>query len=146
MRRMKRGMVGGAYRGPVGLGRQRRTIRLVQIILVLVAAGLLMFAGYSMGQRNGYDRGTRSGEAGAPEKPAASQTIVLTILGIAALGAALAIQSEGGVRLLTPARLRDMELRGEGAPIAMEEEPPVTPLTPEPPPEAAGEPEAPPRD
>ncbi|MEA2499590.1 MAG: hypothetical protein QOH26_1995 [Actinomycetota bacterium] len=125
-------MVGGAYRGPVGLGRQRRTIRLVQVILVSIAAGLLMFAGYSLGRVNGYERGQRSDELGAPSKPAATQTIVLAILGLAALGGALAIQSEGGVRLLTPARLRDMEERGEGAPIPMEE-----PVTPEPRPEAA---------
>jgi hypothetical protein len=113
-------MVGGAYRGPVGFGRQRRTIRIVQVLLVLIAGGLLLFAGYSLGQSSGYERGQKSDELGAPSKPGASQTIALTILGLAFLGGAFAIQSEGGVRLLTPARLRDMELRGEGAPIRME--------------------------
>jgi hypothetical protein len=116
-------MVGGAYRGPVGFGRQRRTIRIVQVLLVLIAGGLLVFAGYSMGQSSGYERGQKSDELGAPSKPGVSQTIALTILGLAFLGGAFAIQSEGGVRLLTPARLRDMELRGEGAPIRMEEAP-----------------------
>jgi hypothetical protein len=122
-------MVGGAYRGPVGLQRQRRTIRMVQIFLVAIAAGLLLFAGYSLGRSSGYDRGLKADGLGAPKKPAASQTIVLVILGLGALAGALAIQSEGGVRLLTPARLRDMELRGEGAPIEMGEE--ATPPPPE---------------
>jgi hypothetical protein len=123
-------MAGGAHRGPVGLQRQRRTIRFVQLIIVAVAAGLLLFAGYSLGQSSGYDRGTGADELGAPDKPAAAQTIILVILGLGALGAALAIQSEGGVRLLTPARLRDMELRGEGAPIMADDEPPIEPLEP----------------
>lgn len=120
---MKRSMGGGAYRGPVELGRQRRTIRFVQILLVLIAAALLVFAGYSWGRSNGFDRGRRADELGAPQKPAAAQTLVLTLLGLAFLGSALAIQSEGGVRLLTPARLRDMELLGEGGPEPFEAEP-----------------------
>ena len=127
-------MVGGAYRGPVGLQRQRRTIRMVQIFLIVIAAGLLLFAGYSLGRSSGYDRGLKADELGAPPRPAVSQTIVLVILGLGALAGSLAIQSEGGVRLLTPARLRDMELRGEGIPIEMEDE--ATP----PPPAAEGEP------
>ena len=126
-------MVGGAYRGPVGLQRQRRTIRMVQVFLVVIAAGLLVFAGFSMGRSGGYERGLKADELGAPKKPATSQTIVLVILGLGALAGALAIQSEGGVRLLTPARLRDMELRGEGIPIEMEDE--ATP----PPPAVEGE-------
>jgi hypothetical protein len=117
-------MVGGAYRGPVGVGRQRRAIRLVQGLLVLLAAGLLAFAGYSLGLKSGYDDGKRAGEVDAPRPPAATQTIVLGVLGLAAFGAALGLQSEGGVRLLTPARLREMEARGE-LPIELEEPEPV---------------------
>lgn len=118
---MKRGMVGGAYRGPVGVGRQRRTIRFVQILLVLIAAGLLMFAGYSMGRRSGFDDGRRAGDIDAPTQPAASQTFVVALLGLGALGAAIALQTDGGVRLLTPARLRELEEMG-GQPIALEED------------------------
>lgn len=119
-------MGGGAYRGPVAFSRQRRTIRIVQIMLIAIAAGLLIFAGYSLGQKSGYDRGRRSGELGGPKEPATAQTLVLTVLGLAFLGGALAIQSEGGVRLLTPARLRDME-RLEESPVAFEEVPPTSP-------------------
>ena len=36
---MKRQMAGGAHRGPVAPNRQRRTIRFVQLLLVLAAAG-----------------------------------------------------------------------------------------------------------
>lgn len=106
---MKRGMVGGAYRGPVGVGRQRRTIRLVQVLLVLLAAGVLMFAGYSMGRSSGYEAGRDAEAIDAPRAPATSQTVVLVILGLAVLAGAFALQTEGGVRLLTPARLLEME-------------------------------------
>ena len=118
---MKRGMAGGAHRGPVGIDRQRKTIRFVQGLLVLLAAGLLIFAGYSLGRTRGYDEGALGNEFDAPKKPAATQVVVLAILGAAAFGAALAIQTEGGVRLLTPARLRDMEARGEMGPIPVGE-------------------------
>ena len=102
-------MVGGAHRGPVGVERQRRTIRVVQILLVPLSAGLLMFAGYSMGRASGYEAGRQAEAIDAPRAPAASQTIVLAILGLVVLGGAFALQTEGGVRLLTPARLLEME-------------------------------------
>ena len=119
---MKRGMVGGAHRGPVGLGRQRRTIRLVQGILVLLAAGFLLFAGYSAGKRSGFDAGRR-GVIDSPRRPSSAQTVVLSLLGLAALGSAFALQGEGGgVRLLTPARLLELERAGELGPQEPEEE------------------------
>jgi hypothetical protein len=105
-------MVGGAYRGPVGVNRQRRTIRLVQIILVLLAAGLLMFAGYSLGRSRGYDEGRAADTLSAPKEPSTVQTVVLVVLGLGAFGAALALQVPGGVRLLTPAKLLEMEEEG----------------------------------
>lgn len=117
---MKRGMVGGAYRGPVGLGRQRRTIRFVQVLLVVTAAGLLMFAGYSLGRTRGFDEGRQEGNLGAPKPPAVAQTFVIGFLGLVALGAALVLQVEGGVRLLTPARLLELEKAGELEPIQMD--------------------------
>lgn len=102
-------MVGGAHRGPVGVGRQRRTIRLVQGLLVLLAAGVLLFAGYSMGRSSGYEAGRDADAIDAPRAPAASQTVVLVLLGLGVLGGAFALQTEGGVRLLTPAKLHEME-------------------------------------
>lgn len=112
-------MVGGSYRGPVGLGRQRRTIRFVQILLVLTAAGLLMFAGYSLGRTRGFSEGQRRATLGAPRPPAIAQTVVIALLGLTALGAALVLQTDGGVRLLTPARLLELEKAGELEPIHM---------------------------
>jgi hypothetical protein len=107
-------MAGGAHRGPVGVDRQRRTIRLVQIILVLVAAGLLMFAGYSLGRARGYDDGRSADELSAPRRPSTAQT--------GALGAAVALQAPGGVRLLTPARLLEMEESGAAGPVHVSDE------------------------
>ena len=114
-------MVGGAHRGPVGVDRQRRTIRMVQIILVLLAAGLLMFAGYSLGRARGFDEGRSADELSAPEPPSSVQTIVLAVLGLGALGAAIALQAPGGVRLLTPAKLLEMEESGAVGPVHVAE-------------------------
>ena len=119
---MKRGMAGGAHRGPVGVGRQRRTIRIIQTLLVLGAAAALMFAGYSLGRARGLDEAADRTELDAARRPGGAQTVVLVILGAASLGAALYLQGEGGVRLLTPARLIEMERRGEIGPIPVEEE------------------------
>ena len=116
-------MVGGAYRGPVGVGRQRRTIRFVQGLLVLIAALLLFFAGYSLGEAKGFGDGQRADALDAVvQRPAASQTIVLALLGLGAFAAALLLQTEGGVRLLTPKKLLELERAGGGEPIAMDEQ------------------------
>ena len=119
---MKRSMTGGAHRGPVAHGRQKKTIRFVQILLVLLAAGLLVFAGYSAGRRSGYDAGTRAGEESPPRRPAVAQTIVLSILGLAALGGAVALQSGDGVRIPTPSRLDELAGRAESAAMQRAEE------------------------
>lgn len=110
---MKRGMGGGAHRGPVGLSRQRRTIRFVQLLLVVIAASLLLFAGYSWGRASGYDDGRRSRALDQPPPPAGTQAIVLAILGLGALGGALVLQGRGGVRIPTPARLEELAGRAE---------------------------------
>lgn len=90
---------------------------------MLIAAALLCFAGYSYGVRAGFEDGMHAeGALSAPRSPAVSQTIVLIVLGVGALGGALGLQTEGGVRLLTPARLREMEEAG-AMPIVMEEDP-----------------------
>src|SRR5680860_676681 len=111
---MKRQMTGGTYRGPLGLRRQRRTIRFTQVLLVLMAAGLLMWAGYSWGKSVGYDEGVGAEEIGAPAPPSATQTAVLATLGTGAL------LLQGGpetVRIPTPARLDELAGRAESAAV-----------------------------
>ncbi len=110
-------MGGGAHRGPVGLRRQKRTIRFVQILLILTAAGLLMFAGYALGRTSGYDAGTKAGEIDAPRRPSGAQTAVLGVLGLAALGGAFALHGDGTVRVPTPARLEELAGRAESQAI-----------------------------
>ena len=119
---MKRSMGGGAHRGPVAPTRQRRTIRFVQILLLLTAAGLLMFAGYSWGLVNGYEDGTRAGAIDAPREPSPWQPVVLVVLGGIAIRGAFALQDSSGVRMPTPARLDDLAGRAEHAAIQRAEE------------------------
>ncbi len=111
-------MAGGAHRGPLGLRRQRRTIRFVQVLLVVIAAALLLFAGYSWGRSSGYDAGVRADEIDAPREPSAAQTLVLGALGLIALGGALVLQGDGTVRIPTPARLEELAGRAERQAIA----------------------------
>ena len=116
-------MAGGAHRGPVAHDRQRKTIRFVQILLVLVAAGLLLFAGYSAGRSSGYDAGVRSTEEeSAPRKPSPAQTIVLSVLAVGALAGAYVLGGPEGVRIPTPARLDELAGRAESAALQKAEE------------------------
>lgn len=94
---MKRGMAGGAYRGPVAPARQRRTIRLVQILLVLIAVGLVWFA-FAAGD--------------------GAQTIVSVVIAAVCLLAAWSLSDGPSVRVPTPARLD--ELAGRAESIAIE--------------------------
>ena len=110
-------MVGGAHRGPVAHSRQRRTLRLVQGLLVVIAAGLLMFAGYGLGRSRGYDEGSQKGELGAPDEPGLAEVLVPALLGLSALGGALLLQGQGGIRMPTPARLEELAGRAEQAAI-----------------------------
>lgn len=120
---MKRSMAGGAHRGPVAHDRQRKTIRFVQILLVLVAAGLLLFAGYSAGRSSGYDAGVQATEEeSAPRKPSTAQTIVLSVLALGALGGAYVLGGPEGVRIPTPARLDELAGRAESAAVQKAEE------------------------
>lgn len=127
-------MTGGTHRGPLGLRRQRRTIRFVQVVLVLTAAGLLLFAGYSWGRSSGYDAGTRAGEIDAPRSPSGVQTVVLSVLGLAALGGALVLQGDGTVKIPTPARLDELAGRAERQAIERAEQIATEPVAPPPPP------------
>jgi TRAP-type C4-dicarboxylate transport system permease small subunit len=101
----------------VGAARQRRTIRLMQALLVLLAAGLLMYAGYSLGRAHGFAEGRHADGIDPPRAPSVIQPVVLAALGVAALGSALALQGGGGVRVPTPARLDELSGRTEAAAI-----------------------------
>ncbi|HWC13625.1 MAG TPA: hypothetical protein VG929_03425 [Actinomycetota bacterium] len=96
---MKRGMAGGASRGPVAPTRQRRTIRLVQILLLGLAVGLVWFA-----------------FAGSDGDMA--QTIVSLVVATVALAAAWSLSDGPSVRVPTPARLD--ELAGRAESVALE--------------------------
>jgi hypothetical protein len=110
-------MSGGAHRGPAALRRQRRTIRIMQGLLVVLAAGLLMFAGYTLGRASGYDAGRRASDLGGPRRPSVTQTVVLVALGVAALAGALLLQGPGDVRVPSPARLDELTGRAEAAAV-----------------------------
>ena len=119
---MKRSMGGGAHRGPVGITRQRRTLRFVQGLLVLIAAALLVFAGYQWGRAGGFDAARAAGESGGPTAPSAVQVVALTVLGLTALGVALALQGQGGIRIPTPARLDELAGRAEAVAVERAEQ------------------------
>ena len=109
---MKRSLGGGAHRGPVGHARQRRSIRIVQALLVLCAAGLLLFAGYSWGLSSGYERAAEASTIDRPSPPSPWQTVDLSVLALVSLGAATALQGSG-VRIPAPARLEELSARAE---------------------------------
>ena len=114
-------MAGGTGRGPAGLRRQRRTIRIMQGILVLLAAALLAFAGYGLGRVHGFDAGRRADALETPRRPSAAQVVVLAGLGLGALAGALALQGPSGPRVPTPARLDELSGRAEASAIARAE-------------------------
>ena len=99
---MKRGMVGGAHRGPVAPSRQRRTIRFVSGVAgALSRRGLMMLAGYS----------PCSGSS------VSHRLAVLMILGGIAIGAAGLLSDGPSVRIPTPARLDELAGRAEAVAI-----------------------------
>lgn len=113
----------------------------MQILLVLTAAGLLAFAGYSLGRTSGYDAGREAGQIDAPRRPSNVQTVVLGVLGLSALAGALFLQGDGTVRVPTPARLEELVGRAESQAIeraekiagedsAREQPPPPPPAPP----------------
>jgi hypothetical protein len=110
-------MTGGAHRGPVAHARQRRTIRLMQLLLVAASAGLFLFAGYSWGRAAGYDEARGADRLDAPRRPGAVQVIVLSGLGLVALGAAFWLGGPEGVRIPTPVRLEELVGRAEAAAV-----------------------------
>ena len=119
---MKRAALGGAHRGPVAPTRQRRTIRFVQLLLLLFAIGLFVFAGYSLGRATGYDDGLRAGEIDAPREPSTIQSVVLVTIGAIALGGAFLLGSGDTVRIPTPALLDELAGRAESVALQKAEE------------------------
>src|ERR687896_1906916 len=101
---MKRTMTGGAHRGPVAHGRQRRTIRLMQVLLIVVAAALLMFAGYSWGRADGFDD-ARAQQIAPPRAPGIGQVVVPAGLALVAIGAAMWLGGPGSVLISIPPQL-----------------------------------------
>jgi hypothetical protein len=106
----------------VAVTRQRRTIRLVQLLLVAIAAALFVFAGYSLGRVAGYDDGRRADRLDSPQRPSSVQTVVLLALGGVALGAAAMLGTGGVLRIPTPARLEELVGRAEATAIRKTEE------------------------
>ena len=111
---MKRAALGGAHRGPVAPTRQRRTIRFIQVLLVVFGVGLLVFAVMSFLDTIGYEP-VRTIDA--PREPSLVQPIVLTVVGAIFFGGGLLL---GGrtVRVPTPARLEELVGRAES--VALE--------------------------
>ena len=102
--------------------RQRRTIRFMQGLLVITAAGLFILAGYSLGRTDGYESGQRSSQVAPPRKPSNTQTVVLVTLGLVAFGGSFALGGPGAVRVPTPARLDELAGRAETEAIERAEE------------------------
>lgn len=130
---MKRGMVGGAYRGPVAHSRQRRTIRFMQFLFLGIAVALAVLAVTSASSVGGAE--DPSSGRGAP----VSQPVALGIMALVATGAAVALGGRDGVRIPTPARLDELAGRAEGAAVERAERfAGEAPLSPEAAPGAGG--------
>ncbi|MDQ3963130.1 MAG: hypothetical protein M3277_04345 [Actinomycetota bacterium] len=110
---MKRGMGGGAHRGPLGLRRQRRTIRFVQLLLLAIGLGLAAFALASVS-----DIGQRPQPGTLARPGSVAQAIVLGVLAAGAWAAAWLLADGRGVRIPTPARLDELAGRAEEAAIS----------------------------
>ena len=109
---MKRGMGGGALRGPVAPTRQRRTIRFVQLLLILTAVAVFLFAGFVFARREG-GSASPGPDLRAPRHPSVVQPVALIVIGLVALGTARALSDGPSVRVPTPARLDELAGRAE---------------------------------
>lgn len=89
----------------------------MQVLLVLVAAGLLVFAGFGWGKRTGYDEGRRAGDLGGPARTSLGEVVVPAALALAFLGGAFLLQGRGGLRMPSPARLEELARRAEQAAV-----------------------------
>lgn len=118
---MKRAAVAGVRRGPPALQRQRRTLRMMQTLLVLLGATFFVAAGYTWGRAAGFDAATGSGVA-QPRKPGTAQIVVLCVFGGLAIAGALSLQSRGGLRMPVPARLDELAGRAEDVAVTKAEQ------------------------
>src|SRR5688572_6305344 len=113
---MKRPMLGGAHRGPVAPGRQRRTIRFVQVLLAAMGLGLIALTVASALEIVGHDP-SGFGSFDRPRPPSWGQPVVLAILACVSLAAAAALGVGRTVNLPTPARLEEFVGRAESVAI-----------------------------
>lgn len=90
----------------------------MQGLLFLIAAGLLLFAGYSLARVIGFEEARAGARLDAPRKPSPAQPIVLFLLSGVAAGAAAALGGRGVVRAPTPARLEELAGRAEAQAVA----------------------------
>ena len=107
-------MAGGSHRGPVAHERQTRTIRLMQILFVLIAVGLGAYALATF-------RSAEGDLIGGRHDPGNAQPIVLVVLAAGSLAAAGALGGKG-VRIPTPARLEELVGRAENAAVERAEQ------------------------
>jgi hypothetical protein len=111
---MKRQTFGGAHRGPVAPTRQRRTIRIMQVIFLLFAIGLFVFAVFSwLDARTYYFSSGPSAYLGDPPQESYGQAVALAVLAAVSLGAALTLRDGRSVRIPTPASLDELAGRAE---------------------------------
>jgi hypothetical protein len=89
----------------------------MQVVLVVIAASLFTFTGYTLGRAAGFDEGRRAREIGGPARPSAVQVIVLAVLGAGAAAGAYLLGGPSGVRIPTPARLDELAGRAETAAV-----------------------------
>lgn len=105
-------MAGGAHRGPLGLRRQRRTIRFVQVLLIVFGVGVAAFAVSTVGRT-----GTEPQPGTLARAVPLSQPIALGVLALCAWIGAWLLADGRGVRIPTPARLEELATRAEDAAI-----------------------------
>jgi hypothetical protein len=94
----------------------------MQGLLIAIAVGLLMFAGYSWGRSTGFDQGRATGTIDAPAEPGMAQTVVLAVLGVGALAGAFLLQRDGVVVVPTTAKLDALAGRAEQAMVEKAEQ------------------------
>ena len=92
----------------------------MQVLLVVLATVLLVFAGYAWGRAAVSSESSSS--VVAPREPDAVQVVVLIVFGLASIAGALALQGRGGLRMPVPARLDELAGRAEGVAVAKAEE------------------------
>ncbi len=117
---MKRGMAGGAHRGPIGLRRQKRTIRFVQILLALSAIAVAWFAFAT------WPDGTVPQPRTLAHGATVAQPFVLIVIAGALGGGAWLLADGRDVRIPTPARLEELAGRAEQVAIDKAREPSAT--------------------